>query len=183
MCGAPVARQTAPAQDQQDSNAHTPCTSSNKKMRKPLAHANDGPCFAAAPVKANLSLPQPVSGKGVYVHPRLTPGVVVARVDTDGVPVALQPLVEVLVGKVLVPAQRVRVRQGGVQLQRAQEEAQRRLMLLAKCKASWAWLKGLRPQSCVLHAWGPPAARAGRSAAPPHAPGRMQSILDLFKVD
>lgn len=60
-----------------------------------------------------------------------------ARIDADGVPVALQPLVEVLVGKVLVPAERVRVRQRGVQLQRTQEEAQRRLMLLqaAGCKA------------------------------------------------
>ena len=53
-----------------------------------------------------------------------------ARVDADGVAVALQPLVKVLVGKVLVPAQRVRIRQRGVQLQRAQEEAQRRLVLL-----------------------------------------------------
>jgi len=54
----------------------------------------------------------------------------VPRVDADGVAVALQALVEVLVGKVLVPAQRVRVRERRVQLQRALEEAQCGLVLL-----------------------------------------------------
>ena len=58
------------------------------------------------------------------------PGVVVARVQADRVLVAGQPLLEVLVGGVLVARQRVGVREAGLHLQRALEEAQRVLVLL-----------------------------------------------------
>ncbi len=58
------------------------------------------------------------------------PGVVVAAVEADGVFVAGLGAIEVLVGKVLVPAQCVRIGECGVQLQRALEEPQRRLVLL-----------------------------------------------------
>ena len=53
-----------------------------------------------------------------------------AGVDADGVAIAGDPLVKVLVGKVLVAAQRVGVGQRRVQLQGALEVAQRGLVLL-----------------------------------------------------
>ena len=59
-----------------------------------------------------------------------TPGIVVARVEPDSVAVALQPLLKVLVRKVLMARQRVGVDKRRVQLQSALEKAQRVLVLL-----------------------------------------------------
>ena len=58
------------------------------------------------------------------------PGVVVAGVQADGVAVALQTLVEVLVGEVLVAGQGVGVGEAGLQLQGPLEELERILVLL-----------------------------------------------------
>lgn len=59
------------------------------------------------------------------------PGVVVAAVEADGIIVAGLGAVKVLVGKVLVAAEREGVGEGRVQLQRALEESQRSLVLLS----------------------------------------------------
>ena len=63
---------------------------------------------------------------------RAAPGVVVPRVEPQGCPVRLQAALEVLVGQVLVPCQRVGVREVGLHLRCAVEEAQRRLVLLRR---------------------------------------------------
>ena len=59
-----------------------------------------------------------------------SPGIVVAWVQAHGVPVALQPLLKVLIGKVLVACQSVGICEGGVQLQSPLEELEGILMLL-----------------------------------------------------
>ena len=53
-----------------------------------------------------------------------------AGVQADGVAVALQALVEVLIGEVLVAGQGVGVGEAGLQLQGPLEELERILMLL-----------------------------------------------------
>ena len=58
------------------------------------------------------------------------PGVVVARVKAQRRAVRLQPALEVLVGQVLVPGQRVGIGEGRLHLRCAVEETQRRLVLL-----------------------------------------------------
>lgn len=58
-----------------------------------------------------------------------------ACVEPDGVAEGVQGLVEVLDGEVLVAAQRVGVREVGVQLQRALEETHSRLMLALQTEA------------------------------------------------
>ena len=65
------------------------------------------------------------------------PGVVVAAVEADGVFVAGLGAVKVLVGKVLVAAQRVCIGERRVQLQSSLEEPQRRLVLLCAAQTQW----------------------------------------------
>jgi hypothetical protein len=59
----------------------------------------------------------------------------VACVESDGVAEGVQGLIEVLDREVLVAAQRVGVREVGVQLQRALEEAHSRLVLALQTEA------------------------------------------------
>lgn len=66
-----------------------------------------------------------------------SPGVVVALVDAEGGLVQLSRLLKVLAGKVLVPHQRVRIGKARLQLRRALEVAQRRLVLLQQRDQSW----------------------------------------------
>ena len=58
------------------------------------------------------------------------PGIVVARVQAHGMAVALQALVKVLIGKVLVACQGVGIGEAGVQLQGPLKELQCILVLL-----------------------------------------------------
>lgn len=53
-----------------------------------------------------------------------------AGVQPHGLPVALQPLLKVLIGKVLMPRQRVGVCEGGIQLQSPLEELESILVFL-----------------------------------------------------
>ncbi len=53
-----------------------------------------------------------------------------ARVEAQRRAVRLEPALEVLVGQILVPGQRVGVGEGRLHLRRAVEEAQRCLVLL-----------------------------------------------------
>ena len=66
-----------------------------------------------------------------------SPGIVVTRVKTHGVPVALQPLLKVLIGKVLMPCQGVGICEGGVQLQSPLEKFECILMLLQHQAVLW----------------------------------------------
>ena len=58
------------------------------------------------------------------------PSVVVAGVQAHGMPVALQALVKVFIGKVLMPRQSVGVCEAGIKLQRPLEELEGILMFL-----------------------------------------------------
>ena len=80
------------------------------------------------------------------------PGVVVPRVESDRRAVGHHRLLEVLVGEVLVPAQRVRVRELGIELQRAPEEPKRRLVLLLQREAVPERAPRLRRQAVAGHA-------------------------------
>ena len=67
--------------------------------------------------------------------PNTVPGVVMARVQPQCVPVAPKPFVKVLRGHVLVPAERVGVHELRVELQGALEEAQGGLVLTLEAEA------------------------------------------------
>ena len=69
-------------------------------------------------------------GQVLHEQGARAPGIVVAPVQAQGGLVAGLGAVKVLAGAVLVPRQRVRVHEARLQLQRALEVAQRRLVLL-----------------------------------------------------
>ena len=82
---------------------------------------------------------------------RSVPGVVVPVVEAYGVSEAGHGLVQVLVAHVLVPAQRVGVREARVQLQRPLEELERRLVLLLQREAVAHHAPALRRAAVQLH--------------------------------
>lgn len=85
-----------------------------------------------------------------------SPGIVVARVHADGIPVAAHALIKVLVRKVLVPCQGVCVGERGLQLEGALEGLQGIVMLL---QARWWPLiqtplsRGTREDARASYAW------------------------------
>ena len=107
------------------------------------------------------------------------PGVVVPVVGGQGALVALFRLVEVLVGNVLVPAKRVRVREARIKLNRTVKEAKRCFVLLLKRVAVANSAPGLRGKQTLLKS---KVAQATQLHLPLELPQASRVVLQSFQA-